>query len=69
MGLEDIEAALFVTNIKRCNPPLAGDEVRKIAASGAIEVERKRSGCSMSVRFSLMKYSILNKLDKLLNPK
>jgi hypothetical protein len=33
MGADEIEAALFVTNIKRCNPPLAEEEVRKIAAS------------------------------------
>jgi putative DNA primase/helicase len=31
MGAEEIEAALLVTNIKRCDPPLAKDEVRKIA--------------------------------------
>jgi putative DNA primase/helicase len=33
MGADEIEAALFVTNIKRCNPPLAEEEIRKIAAS------------------------------------
>jgi putative DNA primase/helicase len=33
MGAEEIEAALFVTNNKRCDPPLAEDEVRKIASS------------------------------------
>jgi putative DNA primase/helicase len=33
MGAEEIEAALLVTNIKRCDPPLAEDEVRKIASS------------------------------------
>jgi putative DNA primase/helicase len=33
MGAEEIEAALSVTNTKRCNPPLAEDEVRKIASS------------------------------------
>ncbi len=33
MGAEEIEAALSVTNTKRCNPPLAEEEVRKIAAS------------------------------------
>jgi putative DNA primase/helicase len=33
MGVEDIEAALLVTNNKRCDPPLAEDEVRKIASS------------------------------------
>jgi Bifunctional DNA primase/polymerase, N-terminal/Primase C terminal 1 (PriCT-1) len=32
MGAEEIEAALFVTNTMRCNPPLAEDKVRKIAA-------------------------------------
>jgi hypothetical protein len=30
-----IEAALLVTNRERCNPPLAADEVAKIAASVA----------------------------------
>jgi hypothetical protein len=33
MGAEEIEAALLVTNNKRCNPPLAEDEVRMIASS------------------------------------
>jgi len=33
MGVEEIEAALLVTNNKRCDPPLAEDEVRKIASS------------------------------------
>ncbi len=33
MGAEEIEAALLVTNNKRCDPPLAEDEVRKIASS------------------------------------
>jgi putative DNA primase/helicase len=33
MGAEEIEAALLVTNYKRCDPPLAEDEVRKIASS------------------------------------
>jgi putative DNA primase/helicase len=33
MGAEEIEAALLVTNNKRCAPPLAEDEVRKIASS------------------------------------
>jgi len=33
MGTEEIEAALLVTNSKRCDPPLAEDEVRKIALS------------------------------------
>jgi len=33
MGFEEIEAALLVTNNKRCDPPLAEDEVRKIALS------------------------------------
>jgi putative DNA primase/helicase len=33
MGTEEIEAALLVTNNKRCDPPLAEDEVRKIASS------------------------------------
>jgi putative DNA primase/helicase len=33
MGAEEIEAALLVTNNKRCEPPLAEDEVRKIASS------------------------------------
>ncbi|HEX2261601.1 MAG TPA: bifunctional DNA primase/polymerase [Candidatus Binatia bacterium] len=33
MEAEEIEAALFVTNNKRCDPPLAEDEVRKIASS------------------------------------
>jgi putative DNA primase/helicase len=32
MGAEEIEAALLVTNSKRCDPPLAEDEVRKIAS-------------------------------------
>jgi len=32
-GAEEIEAALLVTNNKRCDPPLAEDEVRKIASS------------------------------------
>src|SRR5262245_47392738 len=33
MGFDEIEAALLVTNNKRCDPPLAEDEIRKIAAS------------------------------------
>ncbi len=33
MGFDEIEAALLVTNSKRCVPPLAEDEVRKIARS------------------------------------
>jgi len=33
MGADEIGAALLVTNNKRCDPPLAEDEVRKIAAS------------------------------------
>lgn len=33
MGAEEIGAALLVTNNKRCDPPLAEDEVRKVAAS------------------------------------
>jgi putative DNA primase/helicase len=33
MEAEEIEAALLVTNNKRCNPPLAEDEVRMIASS------------------------------------
>jgi putative DNA primase/helicase len=33
MGAEEIEAALFITNTKRCNPPMAEEEVRKIAVS------------------------------------
>jgi putative DNA primase/helicase len=33
MEAEEIEAALLVTNNKRCDPPLAEDEVRKIAFS------------------------------------
>ena len=33
MGAEEIEAALLVANKKRCAPPLAEDEVRKIASS------------------------------------
>jgi putative DNA primase/helicase len=33
MGAEEIEAALLVTNSKRCNPPLAEDEVITIVAS------------------------------------
>jgi len=33
MGLDEIEAALLVTNTKRCDPPLAEDEVRRIASS------------------------------------
>ena len=33
MGAEEIEAALLVTNNKRCDPTLAEDEVRKIASS------------------------------------
>lgn len=33
MGAEEIEAALLVTNNKRCDPPLDEDEVRKIASS------------------------------------
>jgi hypothetical protein len=33
MGAEESEAALLVTNSKRCDPPLAEDEVRKIALS------------------------------------
>lgn len=33
MGFDEIEAALLVTNSKRCCPPLADDEVLKIASS------------------------------------
>jgi hypothetical protein len=33
MGFDEIEVALLVTNNKRCDPPLAEDEVRKIASS------------------------------------
>jgi putative DNA primase/helicase len=33
MGAEEIEAALFVTNNKRCDPPLPEDEVMTIVAS------------------------------------
>jgi putative DNA primase/helicase len=33
MGAEEIEAALLITNNKRCDPPLDVDEVRKIALS------------------------------------
>jgi CHAT domain-containing protein len=33
IGAEEIEAASLVTNNKRCDPPLAEDEVRKIASS------------------------------------
>jgi putative DNA primase/helicase len=33
MGFDEIEAALLVTNNKRCDPPLAEDEVRKIASN------------------------------------
>ena len=33
MGFDEIEAALLVTNNKRCDPPLAEDEVRKVASS------------------------------------
>jgi putative DNA primase/helicase len=33
MGAEEIEAALLVTDNKRCDPPLPEDEVRKIAFS------------------------------------
>jgi putative DNA primase/helicase len=33
MGFDEIEAALLVTNNKRCAPPLAEDEVRKITSS------------------------------------
>jgi putative DNA primase/helicase len=33
MGFDEIEAALLVTNDKRCDPPLAEEEVRKIASS------------------------------------
>jgi putative DNA primase/helicase len=33
MGFYEIEAALLVTNNKRCDPPLAEDEVRKVASS------------------------------------
>src|SRR5262245_23057445 len=33
MGVEEIEAALLVTNSERCNPPLPEGEVRKISAS------------------------------------
>lgn len=33
MGSDEIEAALLVTNNKRCDPPLAEDEVRRIAKS------------------------------------
>jgi hypothetical protein len=33
MEAEEIEAALLVMNNKRCDPPLAEDEVRKIASS------------------------------------
>ena len=33
MGVEEIEAALLVTNNTRCDPPLDEDEVRKTASS------------------------------------
>jgi Primase C terminal 1 (PriCT-1) len=33
MGFDEIEAALFVTNNKRCDPPLPEDEVKQIASS------------------------------------
>jgi putative DNA primase/helicase len=33
MGAEEIEAALLVTNSKRCDPPLGEDEVITIVAS------------------------------------
>jgi len=33
MGFDEIKAALLVTNNKRCDPPLAEDEVRKVASS------------------------------------
>jgi putative DNA primase/helicase len=33
MGSDEIEAALLVTNNKRCDPPLGEDEVRRIARS------------------------------------
>jgi Primase C terminal 1 (PriCT-1) len=33
MGFDEIEAALFVTNNKRCDPPLPEDEVMTIVAS------------------------------------
>jgi Bifunctional DNA primase/polymerase, N-terminal/Primase C terminal 1 (PriCT-1) len=33
MGQKEIEAALLVTNSKRCDPPLAEDEVKQIASS------------------------------------
>ena len=33
MGAEEIEAALLITNNKRCDPPLGENEVRKIASS------------------------------------
>jgi putative DNA primase/helicase len=33
MGAEEIEAAMPVTNNKRCDPPLAADEGKKIASS------------------------------------
>jgi hypothetical protein len=33
MGFDEIEAALLVTNNKRCDPPLAEDEVRQVASS------------------------------------
>jgi putative DNA primase/helicase len=33
MGAEEIKAALLVTNLKRCDPPLAADEVEQIASS------------------------------------
>jgi Primase C terminal 1 (PriCT-1) len=32
IGAEEIEAVLLVTNGKRCDPPLAEDEVKKIAS-------------------------------------
>jgi hypothetical protein len=32
MGADEIEAALLVTNNKRCDPPLAEDEARKITS-------------------------------------
>jgi len=43
---EEIEAALLVTNNKRCAPPLAEDEVRKIASS----VCRYRSAVEAALR-------------------
>jgi hypothetical protein len=33
MGFDEIKAALLVSNSKRCDPPLAEDEVRKVASS------------------------------------